>query len=174
MVRDFTVSALEEAGYRVIAASDGPSGLDLLEAHTEVALLFTDIVLTGPLNGRAVADAALRRRPDLKVLLTTGYTRDAGILGGRPGDDVEVITKPFTAAGADREGAGPARAAAEAANGRLIRTFIIARDKFDRHCEPPFGGVAIHRTAVRAARIAAIASLLAMKSSGPPRPRALG
>ena len=97
MVRDFTVSALEEAGYRVIAASDGPSGLDLLEAHTEVALLFTDIVLTGPLNGRAVADAALRRRPDLKVLLTTGYTRDAGILGGRR-DDVEVITKPFTAA----------------------------------------------------------------------------
>ena len=98
MVREFAVSALEEAGYRVIAASDGPSGLDLLDAHAEVALVFTDIVLTGPLDGHAVAAAAMRRRPDLKVLLTTGYTRDAGILEGRLGGDVEIITKPFTAA----------------------------------------------------------------------------
>jgi len=67
MVREFSVSALEDADYRVLSAEDGPSGLALLDAHPEVVLLFTDMVLTGPMNGRKVADEALRRRPDLKV-----------------------------------------------------------------------------------------------------------
>ncbi len=97
MVREFTISALEEAGYTVIAAADGPSGLALLDVHPEVVLLFTDVVLAGPLNGRKVADEALRRRPDLRVLFTTGYTRDAIMHHGRLDDDVELITKPFTA-----------------------------------------------------------------------------
>ena len=98
LVRAFSVAALEEAGYGVLSAEDGPSGLALLDAHPEVALLFTDVVLTGPLNGRKVADEALRRRPDLKVVFTTGYTRNAIIHHGRLDEDVELITKPFTAA----------------------------------------------------------------------------
>jgi CheY-like chemotaxis protein len=97
MVRDFSVSALEEAGYRVLAAEDGPSGLALLDAHPETTLLFTDVVLTGPMNGRKVADEALRRRPDLKVLFTTGYTRNAIIHHGRLDPDIDLLTKPFTA-----------------------------------------------------------------------------
>ncbi len=97
MVRDFTVSALEDAGYRVLAAGDGPAGLALLDAHPEVVLLFTDVVLAGPLNGRRVADEALRRRPDLKLLFTTGYTRNAIVHHGRLDEGVELITKPFTA-----------------------------------------------------------------------------
>ncbi|KAA2234821.1 PAS domain-containing protein [Salinarimonas soli] len=97
MVRDFTVAALEDAGYRVLAAGDGPSGLALLDAHPEIALLFTDVVLAGPLNGRRVADEALRRRPDLKVLFTTGYTRNAIVHHGRLDEGVELISKPFTA-----------------------------------------------------------------------------
>ncbi len=99
MVREFTVSALGDAGYRVLAAGDGPSGLRLLDAHPDVSLLFTDVVLAGPMNGRKVADEALRRRPDLKVLFTTGYTRNAIVHHGRLDEDVELITKPFTAAG---------------------------------------------------------------------------
>ena len=97
MVREFAVSALEEAGYRVVAASDGPSGLALLDAHPEASLLFTDVVLAGPMNGRKVADEAQLRRPELKVLFTTGYTRNAIIHHGRLDEGVEVITKPFTA-----------------------------------------------------------------------------
>jgi CheY-like chemotaxis protein len=97
MVREFTVSALGDAGYRVLAAADGPSGLALLDAHPEVAVLFTDVVLAGPLNGRKVADEALRRRPGLKVLFTTGYTRNAIVHHGRLDEGVELITKPFTA-----------------------------------------------------------------------------
>jgi CheY-like chemotaxis protein len=96
MVREFTVSVLEEAGYIVLSAPDGPSGLALLDAHPEVSLLFTDVVLAGPLNGRKVADAALQSRPDLKVLFTTGYTRNAIIHHGRLDADVELLTKPFT------------------------------------------------------------------------------
>ncbi|RDI60898.1 hybrid sensor histidine kinase/response regulator [Microvirga subterranea] len=97
MVREFTVSALEEAGYAVISAADGPSGLALLDAHPEVDLLFTDVVLAGPLNGRKVADEALKRRPGLKVLFTTGYTRNAIVHHGRLDEGVDLITKPFTA-----------------------------------------------------------------------------
>ncbi len=97
MVREFTVSALEAGGYRVLAAPDGPSGLALLEAHPEIVLLFTDVVLAGALNGRKVAQEARRIRPRLRVLFTTGYTRNAIIHHGRLDDDVEVITKPFTA-----------------------------------------------------------------------------
>ena len=97
MVREFSVSALEEAGYRVLAAEDGPTGLAMLDAHPEVSLLFTDVVLTGPMNGRKVADEALRRRPNLRVLFTTGYTRNAIIHHGRLDEDVNLLSKPFTA-----------------------------------------------------------------------------
>jgi CheY-like chemotaxis protein len=97
MVRDFTISALDDAGYRVLAAGDGPAGLAILDAHPEIALLFTDVVLAGPLNGRRVADEALRRRPGLKVLFTTGYTRNAIVHNGRLDEGVELIFKPFTA-----------------------------------------------------------------------------
>jgi PAS domain S-box-containing protein len=98
MVRDFAVSALEEAGFSVLAAEDGARGLALLDAHPEVQVLFTDVVLTGGLNGRKVADEALRRRPDLRVLFTTGYTRNAIIHHGRLDEGVNLLGKPFTAA----------------------------------------------------------------------------
>ncbi|MBL0407500.1 GAF domain-containing protein [Microvirga aerilata] len=98
MVRDFSVSALEDASYRVLTAGDGPTALRLLEQHqSDIALLFTDVVLAGPMNGRRIADEALKVRPDLKVLFTTGYTRNAIVHHGRLDEGVELITKPFTA-----------------------------------------------------------------------------
>jgi signal transduction histidine kinase/ActR/RegA family two-component response regulator len=96
MVRRFTVEALGEAGYRVLEASDGPAGLRLLDKEPQIALLFTDVVLAGPLNGRKLADAALQRRPDLKVVFTTGYTRNAIIHHGRLDEGVNFLGKPFT------------------------------------------------------------------------------
>ncbi|GGH28081.1 hypothetical protein GCM10007036_37080 [Alsobacter metallidurans] len=97
LVRNFSVAALEDAGYRVLAAEDGPSGLALFDAHPEIDLLFTDVILTGPMNGRMVAKEALGRRPDLKVLFTTGYTRNAIVHHGRLDEGVQLLTKPFTA-----------------------------------------------------------------------------
>ena len=96
MVRQFGVAALSEAGYRVLAAADGPSGLELLNKHPEIRLLFTDVVLAGPMNGRMLADAALMLRPGLPVMFTTGYTRNAIIHHGRLDEGVNFIGKPFT------------------------------------------------------------------------------
>jgi len=97
MVRRFTVEALRHAGHCVLEAADGPAALDLLDRHPETALLFTDVVLAGLLNGRQVAEEALRRRPNLKVVFTTGYTRNAIVHQGRLDEGVEFLGKPFTA-----------------------------------------------------------------------------
>ena len=95
LVREITTAALEDAGYTVLSAEDGPTGLALLDGHPEIELLFTDIVLTGPINGRQVAAEALARRPGLRVLYTTGYSRNAIIHDGRLDDDVTLLPKPF-------------------------------------------------------------------------------
>ncbi len=94
-VRRFSVEALSELGYRVLEADGAVAALRLLDAHPEISLLFTDVVMPET-NGRKLADEALRRRPDLKVLFTTGYTRNAVVHNGVLDADVELIGKPFT------------------------------------------------------------------------------
>ena len=96
-VRKFATAALREQGYEVHAAPDGASALRLLESESGISLLFTDVVLPGGMNGRQLADEARRRRPALKVLYATGYTRNAIIHQGRLDAEVELLTKPFTA-----------------------------------------------------------------------------
>jgi CheY-like chemotaxis protein len=68
----------------------------MLEGHSEITVLFTDIGLPGGMNGRQLADEARKRRPNLKVLFTTGYARNAIVHEGRIDPGVELITKPFT------------------------------------------------------------------------------
>ncbi len=89
-------SMLLEQGYRVLEASNGAAALEMLTSEPEIHLLFTDVVLPGNLNGRQLADEARRRRPNLLVLFTTGYTRNAIIHHGRLDPGVELIGKPFT------------------------------------------------------------------------------
>jgi CheY-like chemotaxis protein len=98
-VRSFTVDILRELGYRVVDAPDGTIGLRMLDAHGEVKLLLTDVGLPGGMNGRQLADAAMRRRADLKVLFTSGYARNAIVHHGRLDPGVDLIVKPFTFAG---------------------------------------------------------------------------
>ena len=74
-VRMLVADVLEELGYRAIEAQDGASGLQVLQSGTRVDLLVTDVGLPGGMNGRQLADAARRERPDLKVLFITGYAR---------------------------------------------------------------------------------------------------
>jgi CheY-like chemotaxis protein len=95
-VRAYSVESLRELGYRVIEAHDGSSALRLLERQPRVDLLFTDVVLPGNLTGAQVAAQARALRPDLKVLFTTGYARNAIIHHGRLDEGVHLITKPFT------------------------------------------------------------------------------
>ncbi len=94
-VRELTVAALRDLGYTVIHASNGPAALRQLDAHPEVALLFTDIVMPD-MNGRVLADEAHRRRPRLKVLFTTGYTRSAVVHNGVLDPGVDLLGKPYS------------------------------------------------------------------------------
>ncbi|WP_309085639.1 ATP-binding protein [Chelativorans sp.] len=94
-VRRFSVDALTELGYRVLEADGAKAALRLIDAHPEIALLFTDIVMPD-VNGQKLAKEARLRRPDLKVLFTTGYTRNAVVHNGVLDPGVELIAKPFT------------------------------------------------------------------------------
>ena len=95
-VRAYSVEVLRELGYRVLEAHDGPSALRLLERQDPpVDLLFSDVVLPGGMTGADLAAKARALRPDLKVLFTTGYARDAIVHHGRLDFGVELITKPF-------------------------------------------------------------------------------
>jgi CheY-like chemotaxis protein len=93
IVRRLVVEVLDDLGFRVLEAQDGPSGLSILEAGGQIDLLVTDVGLPG-LNGRQLADQARETRPDLKVLFITGYAENATLSGFlEPG--MEMITKPF-------------------------------------------------------------------------------
>src|SRR4051812_31992520 len=95
-VRAYTTSIVRELSYHVIEASVGAAALQMLQDNPEVMLLFTDLGLPGGLNGRQLADAARRLRPDLKILFTTGYARNAIVHDGRLDPGVVLVPKPFT------------------------------------------------------------------------------
>jgi CheY-like chemotaxis protein len=95
-LRTFTAEILGELGYRVFDAPSGAVALEIIDRVEEIDLLFTDVVMRGGINGRQLADEAKRRRPDLKVLFTTGYTRNAIIHHGRLDPGVQLIGKPYT------------------------------------------------------------------------------
>jgi CheY-like chemotaxis protein len=97
-IRMLITDVLEEAGYRVLAAADGPSGLAILQSDARIDLLITDVGLPGGVNGRQVADAARTSRPTLKVLFVTGYAENAVIGNGHLEAGMAVITKPFAMA----------------------------------------------------------------------------
>jgi len=97
-VRALVVEVLQDAGYRVLEAADGPGGLELLRSLGTIDLIITDVGLPGGLNGRQVADAARVSRPDLKVLFITGYAENAAVGNGFLDPGMEVITKPFAVA----------------------------------------------------------------------------
>jgi signal transduction histidine kinase/DNA-binding response OmpR family regulator len=94
-VRAYSASVLNELGYRVMEAADAEAGLAIVRQPGRIDLLFTDVVLPGR-SGRELADEARTIRPDLKVLYTTGYSRNAIVHQGRLDVGVHLIGKPFT------------------------------------------------------------------------------
>ena len=95
-VRAYTTEALRELGYRVAEASSGKAALTILENAPHLDLLLTDVVMPGDTNGRELAEEAVRRRPGLRVLFMTGYSRDALSLHGRLNPGVHLLGKPFS------------------------------------------------------------------------------
>jgi nitrogen-specific signal transduction histidine kinase/CheY-like chemotaxis protein len=94
-MRDYATDAFRELGYRVLQAASGPAALELIDSHSEIDLLFTDVVMPD-MNGRRLSEQALQRRPSMKVLFTTGYTRNAIVHNGMLDPDVQLLAKPFT------------------------------------------------------------------------------
>ncbi|TRC98024.1 response regulator [Mesorhizobium sp. WSM4303] len=94
-VRASTTDALRELGYTVIHAGSGQEALQKLADNPGVALMFTDIVMP-VMNGRKLAEEALARLPQLKVIFTTGFTKNAVVHNGVLDHDVHFLAKPFT------------------------------------------------------------------------------
>jgi CheY-like chemotaxis protein len=94
-VRQLVIVMLESLGYQVAAASDGREALAALEGEAEIDLLFTDVVMPRGVSGRELADRAVKARPGLKVLFTSGYTENAIIHHGRLDEGVHLLSKPY-------------------------------------------------------------------------------
>jgi PAS domain S-box-containing protein len=85
----------EERGYTVVVASNAASALEVLRGGTPIDLLFTDVVLPGGLDGVELAEAARARRPDLPILLTSGYAGASVLKMARDLGDFDLLPKPF-------------------------------------------------------------------------------
>ena len=94
-VRHVTVDALRELGYTAIQAGNATEALQQLTLHPNVALLLTDIVMP-EMNGKKLADRAVELKPGLKVIFTTGYTRNAVVHNGILDAGVAFLPKPFS------------------------------------------------------------------------------
>ena len=94
-VRHMAADALRELGYTVVQASGASQALEALAVQPKLSLMFTDVVMP-EVNGRRLAEMARERRPDLKVLFTTGYSRNAVVHNGVLDSDVAFLPKPFT------------------------------------------------------------------------------
>jgi signal transduction histidine kinase len=97
-VRELNAWMLRELNYAVIEAEDGAKALQILEAYPNIRVLFTDVGLPRGMNGRELAEAALRLRPNLRVLFTSGYAGNAIVHHGRLSPGIDLISKPFTTA----------------------------------------------------------------------------
>ncbi|CUS46556.1 MAG: ATP-binding protein [Pseudomonadota bacterium] len=96
-VRHMTVDALRELGYTIVQASDANQALEQLAVQPQLDLVFTDIVMPG-MSGRELADKVRAQRPEIAVLFTTGYTRNAVVHNGMLDAGVAFLPKPFTIA----------------------------------------------------------------------------
>jgi PAS domain S-box-containing protein len=94
-MRQLAIEALGELGYRVLEADSAATALKTLQAHPEIDLMFTDFVMPA-MNGAKLVEMARLQRPDLRVLFTTGYTRDAAVQNGMLEAGVELLGKPYT------------------------------------------------------------------------------
>ena len=93
-VRNYSVEALRELGYSVVHAANGAQALEIIRSGQAIDLLFTDIVMP-EMTGRQLADQAIALRPGLKLIYTTGYTRNAVVHGGVIDPGVNFLAKPF-------------------------------------------------------------------------------
>lgn len=94
-VRQVAGDALAGLGYSVLAAADAEAALRMLEGGARPDVLFTDVVMPGPLPSRELAERAQRMLPDLAVLFTSGYTQNSIVHNGELDPDINLLSKPW-------------------------------------------------------------------------------
>jgi signal transduction histidine kinase/ActR/RegA family two-component response regulator len=95
LVREYVVTQIGRLGYGTLAASNAAEALAIIDGPERIDLLFTDVIMPGGMNGRQLATEALKRRPQLKVLYTSGYTENAIVHHGRLDAGVLLLPKPY-------------------------------------------------------------------------------
>ncbi|MGO3928733.1 ATP-binding protein [Rhodopseudomonas pseudopalustris] len=95
LVRSYVVTDLAALGYTVHAAATAAQAMAMVYDELEFDLLFTDVMLAGSINGYQLADELRKYRPDLKVLLTSGYTGNMLRLQGGHEDGTPFLEKPY-------------------------------------------------------------------------------
>jgi CheY-like chemotaxis protein len=99
LVQGYVIAQLGSLGYRTLVARDGVAALALVDQGVDFDLLFTDVILPGGMNGRELAEAVLKRRGEVKVLYTSGYTDNAIVHEGRLDPDRGSAIQGQNAAG---------------------------------------------------------------------------
>jgi signal transduction histidine kinase/CheY-like chemotaxis protein len=94
LVREYVLTQIHSLGYSTLAASNAAEALAIIESGERIDLLFTDVIMPG-MNGRQLADETRKRRPEIKILYTSGYTENAIVHHGRLDAGVLLLAKPY-------------------------------------------------------------------------------
>jgi PAS domain S-box-containing protein len=94
-VRAATTATLAELGYTPLEAEEAEGAVTLLESGLAVDLVFSDVVMPGPLKTREFAERVRALRPGVPILFTSGYTENAVVHHGRLEEGVNLISKPY-------------------------------------------------------------------------------
>jgi PAS domain S-box-containing protein len=95
LVRRYVMTQIESLGYTTLEAANASDALRFIDEVPTIDLLFTDVIMPGIMNGRQLVDEALKRRPGLKTLYTSGYTENAIVHHGRLDSGVLLLAKPY-------------------------------------------------------------------------------
>jgi CheY-like chemotaxis protein len=94
-MRAVALAQLMDLGCSVLQAENGKTALGVIKEHPEISLLFSDVVMPGGMSGYDLAQAARRVRPDLKILLSSGFTSKTLIRANGEAEELELPNKPF-------------------------------------------------------------------------------
>jgi CheY-like chemotaxis protein len=94
-MRQLATDVLCDLGYTVFDSENAVDALAILDNRPGVKVLFTDVVMP-EIGGKKLAEEAIRRRPGLRVLFTTGYARNAVVHGHQLDSGAQLLSKPFT------------------------------------------------------------------------------
>lgn len=95
-VRDIAAAMIEEMGFETLVASSGPEGLEIIKSRDDLALVLSDVIMAGGMNGPELAAKALKVRPELKILFMSGYAPGSVRQMQDLPDTIDLVNKPFT------------------------------------------------------------------------------